>query len=260
MGERLAGKVCCITGAGKGIGAATAALFVREGAMVEIGDLDEAALADTVQALHQISADHCYASVVDVTDATSVQVWKDAVISRHERVDVLFNNAGISAVGALHEITRQQWDAVLAVNVTGVYLVSQAFLPAMIARQRGSIINMSSCVAEVGLRNRAAYAATKGAILAMTKSMQVDYANEGIRVNALLPGTIATPFVHAYLEATGVDAHEGEALLLRRQLGPELGTAEDVAEAALFLASEASRYVMGSGLVVDGGITAGKDA
>lgn len=188
---------------------------------------------------------------------TSVNAWRDQVVGRHERIDVLFNNAGISAVGVLHEVPRALWDRVMAVNVTGVYLVSKAILPIMVQQCAGSVINMSSSIAETGLSRRATYAATKGAILAMTKSMQVDYAPYNIRVNALLPGTIFTPFVEQYLRESYGDPREALEGLKKRQLGNDLGTPEDVAYAALYLASDESRYVLGSGLIVDGGVTAG---
>lgn len=173
-------------------------------------------------------------------------------------MDVLFNNAGISAVGALHEVSRELWDRVMAVNLTGVYLVCQTSFPVMMEQRSGSVINMSSSIAEAGLSRRAAYAATTGAILAMTKSMQVDYAPYGIRVNALLPGTIFTSFVEHYLKESYPDPSEAIDGLKKRQLAPDLGTPEDVAYAALYLASDESRYVWGSGLVVDGGVTVGK--
>ncbi|TCP29648.1 NAD(P)-dependent dehydrogenase (short-subunit alcohol dehydrogenase family) [Scopulibacillus darangshiensis] len=254
---RLQDKVCLITGGGKGIGAATAEVFCQEGAIVEIADVDDAASLELINKITEKGGE-IYTSHVNVTDADSVNKWIDDVNSRHGKIDVLFNNAGISAVGVLHELDESLWDAVTSVNIKGVYLVSKAALPTMIKQGYGSIINMSSCIAEMGLEKRAAYAATKGAVLSMTKSMQVDYAPYNIRVNALMPGTIFTPFVEDYLRRSYDDADKAIAGLKKRQLGPELGTPEDVAYAALYLASDESGYVMGSGLKVDGGVTGGK--
>ncbi|RIV19639.1 SDR family oxidoreductase [Alicyclobacillaceae bacterium I2511] len=254
---RLQDRVCLITGAGKGIGAAAAKVFAMEGAFVEIGDVDKDSAQRTAEAIQSANGQAAWQQV-DVTDEDSVATWKQQVLEKHKHVDVLFNNAGISAVGVLHEVSRELWDRVLAVNLTGVYLVSKAFIPVMMKQHRGVIINMSSCIAESGLLRRAAYAATKGAVLSMTKSMQVDYAPYGIRVNALLPGTILTPFVEDYLQHSYDDPSAALAQLKQRQLGGELGTPEDVAYAALYLASDESKYVLGSGLVVDGGVTAGK--
>lgn len=254
---RLKDKVCLITGAGKGIGAATAEVFAREGAIVEIADIDETAVQETAQRILG-SGGRAFWSRVDVTSETDIQAWKESVWTRQRRVDVLFNNAGISAVGELHEVPRKLWDAVMAVNVTGVYLVSQSIVPIMLEQGYGAIINMSSAIVYTGLIRRAAYAATKGAVLAMTKSMQVDYAPYGIRVNALLPGTIYTPFVEDYLKKSYDDPKNAIEQLKKRQLGNELGTTEDVAYAALYLASDEAKYVMGSGLIVDGGMAAGK--
>jgi NAD(P)-dependent dehydrogenase (short-subunit alcohol dehydrogenase family) len=148
----------------------------------------------------------------------------------------------------------------MAVNIKGVYLPSKYVVPIMMEQQSGSIINMSSCIAEIGLARRASYAATKGAVLALTKSMQVDYAPYGIRVNALLPGTILTPFVEDYLRKSYDDPEEGYKTLKSRQLSGDLGRPEDVAKAALFLASDESKFMMGSPLYIDGGVTFGKNA
>lgn len=254
---RLQDKVCLITGAGKGIGAATAEVFAKEGAIVEIAEVDIAS-ANQVAETIRFAGGQAHVTAVDVTDSASVQAWVEAVQARHSHIDVLFNNAGISAVGALHEVPRELWDRVMAVNITGVYLVSQAVIPVMMKQKNGVVINMSSCIAEIGLARRAAYAATKGAILAMTKSMQVDYAPYNIRVNALLPGTIYTPFVEDYLKRSYDDPTEAIESLKKRQLGGELGRPQDVAHAALYLASDEASYVMGAGLAVDGGVTAGK--
>ncbi len=150
---RLKGKVCLITGAGSGIGQASARLFAKEGATVVV------ALAERV-------------------------------IKRLKRIDVLFNNAGISGVGDVLETSPELFDRVMTVNVRGVYLMSRAVVPHMIKQRSGSIVNMSSCIAEIGLARRVSYAASKGAVLAMTRSMQVDVAQHGIRVNALLLGRV----------------------------------------------------------------------
>jgi NAD(P)-dependent dehydrogenase (short-subunit alcohol dehydrogenase family) len=196
----------------------------------------------------------------DVTDPSSVASMVEQIIAKYGRIDVLFNNAGISGVGLLHEIEPEAWDKVMNVNIRGVFLPSKYVLPHMIEKRNGSIINMSSCIAEIGLARRASYATTKGAVLALTKSMQVDYAQYNIRVNALLPGTILTPFVENYLKTSYDDPAEAIAGLKKRQLSEELGRPEDVAQAALFLASDDSKFVMGSPLYVDGGVVFGKNA
>jgi NAD(P)-dependent dehydrogenase (short-subunit alcohol dehydrogenase family) len=249
--DRLAGKVCLITGAGSGIGRATAKTFAAEGAQVAVADIDGSAAAETVGSMASGAA---AAFTVDVTDPDDCERLAREVMARFERIDVLFNNAGIAGVGKLHETSVELWDRVIAVNVRGVFLVARAVLPAMIEAGRGSIINMSSTIAEIGLADRASYAASKGAVLALTRQMQADYAVHGIRVNALLPGTIHTPFVDRYLRDSYDDPVAGLETLKRRQLTGDLGQPEDVAAAALFLASDESRFVLGSGLFVDGGV------
>jgi NAD(P)-dependent dehydrogenase (short-subunit alcohol dehydrogenase family) len=241
---RLDGKVCIVTGAASGIGRASAGIFAAEGAIVVAADID----GDAEGVTHR----------VDVGDQEEVQELAAAVVAAHGRIDVLFNNAGIPGVGDLEETTLDLWEHVMRVNVRGVFLMSRAVAPTMIARRSGSIVNMSSAIAETGLPRRISYAASKGAVLALTRSMQVDLAPYGIRVNALLPGTIMTPFVERYLAESYANREEGLRSIRSRQLGGEAGTAEDVARAALYLASDESRFVMGSGLVVDGGLSAGK--
>jgi NAD(P)-dependent dehydrogenase (short-subunit alcohol dehydrogenase family) len=238
--QRLAGKVCIVTGAGSGIGKASAELFAAEGATV-IG-------ADIEGGTHRC----------DVTDEADTQALADAVVAEHSRIDVLFNNAGISGVGDLSETTLEQFENVMRVNVRGVFLMSRAVAPVMIAQKSGSIVNMSSVVAQAGLARRISYAASKGAVLALTKSMQVDLAPHGVRVNALMPGTIMTPFVERYLRESYADPEEGRRSIRSRQLTGELGTPEDIALAALYLASDESRFMLGSGVIIDGGMTAGK--
>ncbi len=256
---RLAGKIAVITGSGSGIGRCSALTFATEGATVIVNDLNEDNGQATVDEIVQAGGAATFIQA-DVTDPASVKAMVERVIEEYDRIDVLFNNAGISNVGALHEVEPEQWDRIMSVNVKGVYLPSKYVLPGMMERRSGNIINMSSCVAEIGLMRRAAYGATKGAVLALTKAMQVDYAPYGIRVNALLPGTIMTPFVENYLRTSYEDPEAAIAAIKTRQLGGELGRPEDVAQAALFLASDESKFMMGSPLYIDGGAVFGKNA
>ena len=241
---RLADKVCIVTGAGSGIGRASAELFAAEGAHVVAADLD----GDAEGVTHR----------VDVADERQTVELAAAVVEEFGRIDVLLNNAGIAGVGDVEETSLELWEQVMRVNVRGVFLMSRAVVPTMIAQSFGSIVNMSSAIAHTGLARRISYAASKGAVLALTKSMQVDLAPHGVRVNALLPGTIMTPFVERYLRESYSDPEEGRRSIRSRQLGGDLGSPEDVARAALYLASDESRFVLGSGLVVDGGLSAGK--
>src|SRR2546421_2585705 len=254
---RLNGKVCVITGAGSGIGQASARLFAREGGRVIVSDIDLGAAETTVEVITKAGGE-AVAEQVDVTDQAQTLALAERVMRRFERVDVLFNNAGIGGVGDVLETEPELFDRVMRVNVRGVYLMSRAVVPYMIKQRSGSIINMSSCIAEIGLARRVSYAASKGAVLSLTKSMQADVAPHGIRVNALLPGTILTPFVERYLKESYKDPEEGYAAIRKRQLSNDLGRPEDVAGAAVFLASDESRFVMASGLVVDGGVSGTK--
>ena len=255
--ERLQDKVCIITGAGSGIGQATARLFAAEGARVVVADVDDRGAKATVAGIRK-NGGAAVAEHVDVTDEQDTVALAARVAKRFKRIDVLFNNAGISGVGDVIETEPDLFDRVMRVNVRGVYLTSRAVVPYMIKQRSGSIINMSSCIAEIGLARRVSYAASKGAVLSMTKSMQVDLAQHGIRVNALLPGTILTPFVERYLKESYKDPEEGYASIRKRQLTSDLGRPEDVASAALYLASDESKFVMASGLIIDGGVTGTK--
>ena len=240
--RRLDGRICLVTGAASGIGAATTRLFAREGATVAVVDL-------------RPSEDAALSLIGDVADETDVERVVAEATERFGRIDVLVNNAGISGVGDVGETTVEQWDQVMRVNVRSVFLMSRAVIPGMQERRSGAVVNVSSAIAETGLARRISYAASKGAVLALTRSMQVDCAPYGVRVNAVLPGTIHTPFVDRYLEASYADPEEGLRSIRARQLTGELGRPEDVANAILYLASEESRFVLGSGLAVDGGLS-----
>ncbi|PLS04893.1 SDR family NAD(P)-dependent oxidoreductase [Neobacillus cucumis] len=253
---RLKDKVCLITGAGSGIGKETALLFAKEGASVVVNDFNANSGEETVRKIRENNGEAIFIQA-DVTNPDEIQVMVDKIIDDYGRIDVLFNNAGISGVGKLHDIDLETWNRVMSVNINGVFLVTKYVVPHMMKQHSGSIINMSSCIAEIGLANRASYATTKGAILALTKSIQVDYAKYNIRVNALMPGTIFTPFVEDYLSK---DPNPEAAIqsIKSRQLGGDLGKPIDVAFAALYLASDESKFMMGTPFIIDGGVVNGK--
>lgn len=253
---RLQGKTALITGSGSGIGKETALLFAKEGAFVIVNDLNTEAGEATVAEIEANNGEAMFIQA-DVTKPEEVEQMVKEIIDARGKLDVLFNNAGISGVGQLHEITPEVWKKVMDVNVNGVYNVSKAVVPYMMEQQSGSIINMSSCIAEIGLANRAVYAASKGAVLSLTKSMQVDYAKYNIRVNALMPGTIYTPFVEDYL-SKDPNPEAAIAAIKSRQLGGELGKPIDVAYAAVYLASDESKFMMGTPFMIDGGAVNGK--
>ncbi len=253
---RLKNKVTLITGAGSGIGRETALLFAKEGAKVVVADRDEASGMETVREIEQGNGTAFFVQT-DVTNEASINHMVEQILEKYETIDVLFNNAGVSGVGQLHEIELDSWLKVFDVNVTGVFLVSKAVVPIMMKNKKGSIINMSSCIAEIGLANRASYAASKGAVLSLTKSMQVDYAPYNIRINALMPGTIYTPFVEDYLSREP-DFDAAVAAIKGRQLSGDLGMPIDVAYAALYLASDESKFMMGTPFMIDGGAVNGK--
>lgn len=251
---RLDGKVAIITGGGSGIGRATALLFAREGARVALADVDRGAGEQTVSAIAAAGGE-AFFSPCDVTNSADTRQLARAAVDRYHAVDILVNNAGIAGVGSVEETDEALWDRVMAVNVKGIFLTTKAVAPYMIERRRGAIINMASSIAFVGLARRVSYAASKGAVMAMTLSMAADYARYNIRVNAICPGTIHTPFVDRYLRESYADPEAGLAEITRRQLLGRLGTAEDVAHAVLYVASDEAAFMTGAPLIIDGGLT-----
>jgi NAD(P)-dependent dehydrogenase (short-subunit alcohol dehydrogenase family) len=230
----LAGKRALVTGAGSGIGAAVARKLAAEDAEVIVADLSPEAVADELGA---------QALVLDVRD-------EEQVASSMGDLDVLVNVAGIGSTTNAPETTLEVWENVFAVNARGTFLCCKHAIPGMAARGGGSIVNIASVAGLIGLRNRAAYSASKGAVIALTRALAVDHVADGIRVNAVAPGTVDSPWVRRLVEDVGESI---DALRARQPMG-RLGTPEEIADAVVYLA--AAEFVTGSVLVIDGGLTA----
>jgi len=254
---RLDGKVAIITGGASGIGRASAILFAREGARVMVADVERDGGEAVADSIAEKGGDAAFVSC-DVTSPKDTAHLAHATMEKYQAIDILFNNAGIAGVGSTEETDEELWNRVMDVNVKGVFLVTKAVAPSMIRRRRGVIINMASSIAFVGLARRVSYAASKGAVMAMTLSMAVDFAKHNIRVNAICPGTIHTPFVDRYLQESYGDPAQGLAEITGRQLMGRLGTAEDVAHAALYVASDEAAFMTGAPLMIDGGLSGTK--
>ena len=247
---RLDGKVALITGGGSGMGKVASALFVAEGARVVLTDINDDAGNETAAGLGD-DAHYVHADVSREADAREMVA---TAVERFGRLDILYNNAGVMLPddGSVDAMDERIWDLTLAVNVKGVAFGCKYGIPAMLATGGGSIINVASFVAWLGAAtSQTAYTASKGAVLAMTREIAVEYARKGIRCNALCPGPIETPLLLQLLS----DEEKKQRRFVHIPMG-RLGHAEELAKAALFLASDDSSYMTGSSLIVDGGITA----
>jgi NAD(P)-dependent dehydrogenase (short-subunit alcohol dehydrogenase family) len=248
---RLKDHVAVVTGGGSGIGTATALLFAQEGARVAIVDRDGAGAEAAVSAVRSLGGE-AFAIVADVGDPAASLAGAAAILDRWGRIDVLVTAAGFSCGGTVLTTEPEDWDRVFRANVGGTWLWSRAVIPAMQRQGGGTIVTVASQLALAGGRGNAAYIAAKGAILSLTRTMALDHAEDGIRVNALVPGAVDTPMLRRSF-ARRDDPAAAERSSRERHAMRRLGAAEEVAEAALFLASSASSFTTGAALPVDGG-------
>jgi 2-keto-3-deoxy-L-fuconate dehydrogenase len=245
MASRLDGKIAVLTAAGHGIGRATAAMFAREGAKVVATDIAEAALS---------SIPNVTACRLDVTDRSAIQ----RLAAEIGAIDVLFNCAGVVHSGTILQSSEEELEYALNLNVRSMYHLIRAFLPAMLARQGGSIINMSSVASSLkGVPNRFAYSLSKAAVIGLTKSVAADFVGQGIRCNAICPGTVQTPSLdeRIRMQAAASGRHENEVrteFVARQPMG-RLGEVDEIAYLATYLASDESNYTTGQVHVIDGG-------
>ena len=247
---RLEGKVALITGGARGQGAAEAMLFAREGAKVVIADvLDREGMAVAAE-IAELGGEALYVHL-DVSSETDWRQAVDTVVSSYGKLDVLVNNAAIWRGGNVADTSSEQWDQVLAINAKGAFLGTKLSIPQMRDAGGGSIVNISSTAGLVGSRTSTAYSASKGAVRLLTKSTAVQYGAEGIRANSIHPGPIDTAMGDQVWPDAGSRDEAIERTVLRR-----LGTPDDIANGALFLASDESSFMTGTELVIDGGLTA----
>jgi len=248
----LVGKGCIVTGAASGIGLAVAALFVRNGAKVVLADINTDAVAETAQRLGA----NAKGVACDVSSNADVVTMVRQASEFLGSIDVLVNNAGFGLTGNVVTVQERDWDRLMAVNVKGMFLCAKHVVPVMIEQGSGSIINTTSYTAVSAIADRTAYVTSKGAVSALTRAMAMDHAKNGIRVNAVAPGTIDSPYFDRIFAQTPDPTALRAAFEARAALN-RMGKPDEIAEAFLFLASDRSRFATGSILTVDGGSSIG---
>ena len=249
---RLKGKVALVTGAASGIGQAIAKLMAQEGAQVAIADINDQGGQETVA---QIGEEAAFYKHTDVGSNTEVQSLVEATVARFGSIDILVNNAAIVLFKRLIDTEPEDWDRVIATNLRSVYLCSRYTIPHMMGRGHGAIVNISSARALATTPLVSSYDASKGAIVSLTRSLALEYASHGIRVNCVLPGAIDTPVFRANLRADGREEEQHSATVDHIPLG-RVGLPVDIAQAVVFLTSEESSYMTGASFLVDGGLLA----
>jgi len=249
------GKTAVITGAGSGIGRAIALRLARDGADVQVLDVDSVAAQQAVQAI-QAAGGRAKAWACDVTDADQVEQVIADVVQQASRLDVLVNNAGVASIGSLTQTNSEEFDRVYQVNVRGVYHCLSSAVPRMVEQNGGVILNLASIASLVGIKDRFAYSMSKGAVLTMTYSVAIDYIDNGIRCNCICPARIHTPFVDGYLKKhhAGHEAEVFEKLSKYQPIG-RMGTPEEVAALVAFLCSDDAAFITGTAYPLDGGVT-----
>ena len=250
---RFQGKVVLITGAGVGIGRAAAVRFGKEGAKVAINSLTPANGQETLRLLQEAGGQGIYIQG-DVSLAADARRMVEETIKAFGRIDILVNNAGIVLPGRVDNISEEDWDRTIAVNLKGVYLVSKYTIPEMRKIGGGVIVHNASVVAIKGVKDRGAYTASKGGVLALTKAMAADYLSENIRVNCICPGTTYTPSLERRIQAFA-DPEKARVDFIARQPMGRLGKDEEIAAAILFAASDEAAFMTGANIAIDGGMT-----
>ena len=250
---RLKDKVAIITGAASGIGRASAFKFAREGASVVAVDGQREANEETAASI-RAEGGKATAVQADVTDAAAVRRMVEAATEEYGRLDILFNNAGISIGGTVLEMDEETFDRLFAVNVKGVFLGCKAAIPVMVAQGGGVILNTASQLGTVGSKASVAYPATKGAVIQLTRCLALDHAPDGIRVNSICPGPVDTPMVHRLRQASGDPEAAMRSRIERIPLG-RIGQASEMADVAAYLCSDEASFITGAAILADGGWT-----
>lgn len=250
---RLEGRRAIVTGGSSGIGAAIVEAFLQEGALVASTDLTKPASFTDSESASRHHVQPFFVSA-DVSDCGSVKTMISEAVGRLRGLDILVNNAGVGTPGKLLDTEYDDWNRTIAVNLTGTFLVSKHAIPHLLASGGGSITNMASAAGLKAVRDRAAYCATKGGVISLTRSIALDYVDQGIRCNSICPGTVDTPWVERMVSQYPDPAGARAAMVARQPMG-RLGRPDEIAQAAVYLATPQAGFVTGTCLVIDGGFS-----